>query len=104
MKKVLLGIGLSLLLTSCYTNRHTVGDGPIRSESKVKYSKSKDIYLFWGFAQIGQASPRVPKTGNYMIRSRFSLGDLIIGGLTLGILETRSVKVFVNPEDETVKK
>lgn len=95
---------LSLLLTSCYTNRHTVGDGPVRNETKVKYSKSKDMYLFWGFAQIGQASPRVPKSGNYMIRSRFSIGDLLIGGLTAGIVETRSVKVFVNPEDLSLKK
>jgi hypothetical protein len=90
-------------MTSCYTNRHTIGNGPYKNDEKVKYSKAKDIYLFWGLAQIGQAAPRIPSSGNYMVRSRFSFGDMLISDFTLGIVGTRSVKIFIKPEDQIKK-
>ncbi len=51
-------------LSSCYMNRHTVGEGPSPSTSKdrlIEYSHDKQFYLIGGLVRLGDAEPKCQK-------------------------------------------
>jgi hypothetical protein len=102
MKKFLplIFVGLfALSMSSCFVNRSTVGDGPVgKSKSTVKFSHSKQLYLFWGLVSLGQSSPTPPPDCGYQIRSCFNLADCIVSTVTGGIFSMRNVKILVNKD------
>jgi len=97
-----------LSLNSCYVNRTTVGNGPIgKNDESVKYSKKKQMYLFWGLVAINQSQPALPVECGYQIKSSFNVIDAIISTLTGGIFSMRTVKVEVfkdSPCDPKIRK
>jgi len=97
MRKILplLIILFSLSLNSCYVNRTTVADGPV-GKSGVRYSHTKQMYLFWGLLPIGQAQPRAPQGCGYQVKTAFNFVDILINGITGGIFGTRNIKILVN--------
>ena len=101
---LMLGLTLMFSMQSCYINRTTVGDGPVgKSGSKEQYSKTKQLYLFWGLIAVGQGQPATPTSPNYQIKSSSNFWDGVIGGITGGILCTRTVKVYtkkVQPQQQ----
>ena len=97
-----LGLGLALLsLSGCFVNRHTVGDGPRGGafEDKTVYSKAKQFYVLAGLVPLGRTHNLTPPSGNYQIKSSYNFVDMLINGLTLGFVNSRTVKVLVWPEE-----
>lgn len=93
---ILLAMVLVFGMQSCYVNRTTVGDGPVgKMGPKEQYSKTKQVYLFWGIIAVGQGQPATPTSPNYQIKTSFNFWDGVISSLTGGIVSTRSVKVYV---------
>jgi len=102
MKKFLPLIVLSLFalsMSSCFVNRHTVGEGPIgKSGPTAKFSHNKQIYLFWGLVSLGQSSPVAPPDCGYQIKSCFNFFDCLATTVTGGIFSMRNVKILVNKD------
>lgn len=83
-------------LSSCYINRNTVGNGPAgKAGETVKYSKQKQMYLFWGLMALKPSEPRVPVECGYQVKSSFNVIDAIVSTITGGIFSMRTVKVIV---------
>lgn len=84
------------LFSSCYTTHFTVGDGPIKDQGKQEtYDKAKQMWLLWGLFVINDGNPNTPSDNNYMIKTKFTFGDILITSLTGGVFTIKSVKVKV---------
>ena len=105
MRKHLLFVSvITVLLTlqGCYVNRHTIGTGPVgKCYNCKKVSGYKQLYLFWGLLPIGNPGSVQPQGGEkgYQIKSSTNIVDMLINGLTFGILSSRTVKYLVRRED-----
>ncbi|MFT5822421.1 MAG: hypothetical protein ACI8ZM_003677 [Crocinitomix sp.] len=84
------------ILSSCFVQQTTVGDVSDKTKTE-KYSKSKQFYLFWGLIPLGKNEPRAPED-DYVVESKFKLGDFIISAVTGGIVSARSSVVYVAKE------
>jgi hypothetical protein len=92
---IVLLLALMFSFQSCYVNRTTIGDGPVgKSGDKVQYSKTKQVYLFWGGIAVGQGQPATPTAPHYQVKTSFNFWDGVISALTGGIVSTRSVKIY----------
>lgn len=95
LKIILAAIVLSLTLNSCMTTKTQVGEYSSMPGMAKKYSKAKQIWLFEGLVPIGRTSVNTPSDGNCEIVEKFTFGDVLISGLTAGIITTRTIKVKV---------
>jgi len=95
LKIILAAIVLSLSLNSCMTTKTQVGEYNSMSGLPQKYSKTKQIWILEGLIPIGRTSVNTPSDGNCEITEKFAFGDVLISGLTGGILVTRTIKVKV---------
>lgn len=96
MKKVLFTLALSgALLTSCMTTKTPVGNYLSQQGREVTYDKGKQMWLFWGIVPIGRQHVNTPSSGDCQVVTRFRLSDVLISGLTAGILTSYSIKVEV---------
>ncbi len=91
---------MTLMLSSCMTTRTTVGEGPMgKGGAKNVYSKTKQVYLFWGFMSLGNSQPKIPDHGNIQIKTSYNVADAFVAGLTGGLFAMRTIKVLVKKED-----
>ncbi len=76
-------IGVTMLMSSCYSYTHTVGKGP---QSGV-IVKEKNHYFIYGLAQGGQSNPKAMAGGSddYQVTIKHTFIDGLLNGLTLGI-------------------
>ncbi len=103
MKKILSIVALStLLLSSCFVNRTTVGYGPVgASIHDMTYSKAKQRYILFGLIGLNHPKLPIPPVNiGYEIKSSFSLWDGIITGITVGIYGQRTERILINRQDE----
>lgn len=89
MKKVLFIIGVTISLSSCMINTHVIGEGAKGSE----ISKKKTVYVFGN--RVSEVDSKTLAGGalNYDLDTRANFGDMLINGLTLGIVSTRTVTI-----------
>lgn len=102
MKKVFYVITaiIALTLSSCLVTRTTVGEGPTgKGGHKKVYSKTKQVYLFWGFMSLGNSQPSVPKHGNVQVKTSYNVVDAFVSGLTAGLFSMQTIKILVKKED-----
>ncbi len=85
----------SVLMSSCMTTKTSVGKYMEMEGVNHKYSKGKQIWLFWGILPLGRTNVNTPGDGNCMVITRYNLVDLIIGGVTGGIITTQTIKVKI---------
>lgn len=83
----------SITFSSCMTTKTSVGEYQQQQGAKYKYSKGKQVWLFWGLLPVGRTNINTPGDGNCEVVSRFNVLDFVIGGLTAGIVSTRTIKV-----------
>ena len=98
MKKIItLSALLSLLFTSCYVNRTTVGYGPVGiSLTTETFSVTKQRYVLFGLVRINNPAVKVPPMGvGYEIKTGFSFWDGLLTGITGGIYGQRTVRILV---------
>ena len=87
MKKTILSLvlvlGLSSMMTSCYTYSHTVGKGP---QNGMKVNE-KNHYLIYGLATLSTCDANKMADGakDYEVVTRITFLDGLIGAITFGI-------------------
>jgi hypothetical protein len=87
MKKTIfnltLALGLSLMMTSCFTYTVTVGNG---AQTGVEVRKMNH-YLIYGLAPVGVSDPKVMAGGatDYDVTITHTFIDGLINALTFGI-------------------
>lgn len=86
---VVMGLGLS----SCLTTKTSVGAFKETQGNEYTYSKGKQLWLFWGIMPLGRTNVNTPSNGNCEVITRFTLGDVLISGLTGGIVTSYSIKI-----------
>jgi hypothetical protein len=91
MKKLLILLVATLMLSSCATQRFYIGDTKGETFSQ---SKTKSIWIIGGLIPIINKHP-VPNQANakgYIITTKYNVLDVLISGLTGGIVITRNIK------------
>jgi hypothetical protein len=100
MKKIFyLGvICASLTLNSCMTTKTSVGMYKETEGNEYTYAKGKQFWLFWDAMPLGRTNVNTPKDGNCEIVTRHNFGDVLISGLTGGIINSTKTTVFKRSE------
>jgi hypothetical protein len=83
----------SILMTSCMTTKTPVGEYLSQTGTEYTYDKGKQFWVFWGLVPIGRTHVNTPSDGNCEVVSKFKFTDVLISGLTGGILTSYSIKV-----------
>ena len=92
--KYILSISLAiLLLNSCMTTKTSVGMYRETEGSEYTYAKGKQFWSFWGAMPLGRTNVNTPKDGNCEIVTRHNFGDVLISGLTGGLVTSHTIKV-----------
>ncbi len=84
---------LPIFFSSCMTTKTNVGAYKETVGNEYTYAKGKQIWLFWGLVPIGRTNVNTPGNGNCQVITKFNFGDVLISGLTGGIITTYSIKV-----------
>lgn len=97
MKKLLLSFTLTLTMlfsfSSCMTTKTQVGTHPTEVGEEYTFAKGKQLWLFWGLFPLGRTNVNTPPDGSCEVVTRFRFTDVLISGLTAGILTSYSIKV-----------
>jgi hypothetical protein len=96
-----LTLTISLGLSSCYVSRVDVGSNgnnfTAKDKATVIYSKTKNVYLFWGLLPISTQQPPLPIDCNYTIETSTDFFDGLLYVITDGIFGMRTIKIKVKP-------
>ena len=94
-----LTIAISTIFTSCLTTKTSVGAFKETPGVEYTYAKGKQVWLFWGLLPLGRTNVNTPGDGNCEIVTRFNFGDVLISGLTGGIVTSYTIKVKAKKEN-----
>lgn len=99
-------VGLVMISTnSCMITKTPVGEYKQQTGKKYKHAQGKQVWLFWGLIPLGRTSVSTPSHKNCMIRTGYTFGDVLVRGITGGIISTYTIRVFAKREDvEKTKK
>ena len=89
----IMAILCGMLMQSCYITKTPVGAYSSQSGMPMRYSKGKQVWLF-GLIPLGRTHISTPAT-DFMIEGKQTFGDYLITFVTLGIIETRTIKCYV---------
>ncbi len=81
------------LLHSCMTTKTNVGTYKEIQGEEYTYAKGKQLWLFWGLIPLGRTDVNTPNDGNCQVITRHNFGDVLIGGITGGILTSHTIKI-----------
>ena len=103
LSRLFLMITFSIVLfSSCATHvqRLSVNNGPAgKHPSKTEtYSRSKQLYIFWGLLPLGWSQPSTPTDKGYQVKTYKGFWDNVIGTITVGIVSSRSSKILIYEE------
>ncbi|MGI9545429.1 MAG: hypothetical protein ACR2MX_19365 [Cyclobacteriaceae bacterium] len=97
MKRVFINLAIAFsivaMLSSCLSTKTSVGAYRETQGSEYTYAKGKQLWLLWGLIPLGKTSVNTPGDGNCQVITRFNFGDMLISGLTAGIVTTYTIKV-----------
>ena len=80
-------------LSSCMMTKTNVGAYRETQGNDYTYAKGKQLWLFWGLLPMGRTSVSTPGDGNCQVVTKRNLGDVLISGLTAGIVTSYTIKV-----------
>jgi len=89
----------SVLLSSCLMTKTSVGAYKEATGQNYTYDKGKQVWLFWGLLPMGRTDVSTPTTGDCEVITKFRITDVLISGLTLGIVTSYSIKVKAKKAD-----
>ncbi len=100
LKKAILRNALLLLMllaitTSCLTTKTNVGMYQQKQGTEQTFEKGKQLWLFWGLVPLGRTNVATPQDGDCQVVTKFKFTDVLISGLTGGILYSYSIEVKV---------
>ena len=84
---------LTISVSSCMTTKTSVGNFKESRGNEYTYAKGKQVWLFWGLVPLGRTNVNTPAEGNCEVITRFNFGDVLVSGLTAGIVTTHSIKI-----------
>jgi len=93
MKKSLLLLIIICTLSSCMKTKTTVGKFKEMEGTEYVHSRTKQMWLFWGFLPLGRSNAKTPEGGNCQIITKFTFVDALISGLTGGFFTTYTIRV-----------
>ncbi len=86
MKKLVLGIVVVSSLSSCYINEHVIGSG-----GTTESARKKTVYIIGNRVSEVDSKSLAGGAENYTIDTRYNFVDMLISGVTFGIVGTRTV-------------
>ncbi len=89
-------LSTSLVFSSCWSTRTNVGNFVESKHNKAdiyKYSKGKQMYLFWGLIPLGRTNVATPPSGNFQIKTYYNFWDALLSSVTGGIFGMQTIKV-----------
>ena len=98
MRKVLLSFFVLIAMSSCMMTKTPVGTYMETPGKEVTFDKGKQFWIFWGLVPLGRTSVNTPTNGNCQVVTKYRFGDVLVTGLTLGIVSSYSIKVEVKKE------
>ncbi len=84
-----------VLLQSCLATKTPVGEFLGQEGKTTTYDKGKQFWLFWGIMPIGKTHVNTPEHGNCQVVTKFRFSDVLISGLTGGLVTSYSIKVEI---------
>lgn len=86
MKKIVLSLIVVSSLSSCFINEHTIGSG-----GTTESARKKTVYILGNRVSEVDSKSLADGAENYTIDTRYNLADMLISGVTFGIVGTRTV-------------
>ncbi len=83
----------SVTLNSCMTTKTSVGEYKEMQGEEYKYASGKQMWLFWGVMPLGRTDVSTPASGNCEITTKYTFVDVLVSGLTGGIVTSYTIKV-----------
>ena len=65
------------------------------------YAKGKQFWLFWGILSVGRTNVNTHGDWNCEVVTMLNFGDVLISGLTIGIVTSYSINVNVKKRNKT---
>ncbi|MBN2764888.1 MAG: hypothetical protein JXR27_00835 [Paludibacteraceae bacterium] len=93
MKKIISIFIISLFLTSCMTTETMVGAFKETPGREYKFDQKKQFWVLYGIIPLGKANTDTPTDGNCKVTTTLTLGDVLITGLTGGLVSSYTIKV-----------
>lgn len=93
MKKVVFALFIVSFSTSCMMTKTSVGTYKEEQGKEYTYDKGKQVWLFWGLIPVGRTNVSTPTDGSCEVVTKFRFTDVLISGLTGGIVTSYSIKV-----------
>lgn len=100
--RLLILLVISTLVSSCMTTKTCVGEFKETQAMQYTYAKGKQFYAFWGLIPIGRTNVNTPGDGNCEVITRFNFGDILINSLTLGVINSYSIKVKAKRKETAI--
>ena len=96
MKRIFTVCACATMLCSCYTSRILVGDVTPK-EPMVEVAKKHDAHFIGGLVKTAKnvAEEHVGTAQNYMIRSQYGFGDIVLSAITAGIYTPTTTKYYL---------
>ncbi|MCC6447158.1 MAG: hypothetical protein IT215_00540 [Chitinophagaceae bacterium] len=93
-KKFIVMMAIAIFtLQSCMTTKTSIGSYREDEGNRYTYSRSKQVWLFWGLLPVGRTYTNTPGDGNCQVVTRFNFTDVLISALTGGIVMSQNIKV-----------
>ena len=86
-------------VSSCMMTKTSVGAYKESVGKEYTYDKGKQMWLFWGVLPIGRTDVSTPVNGSCEVITKFRFTDLLISGLTGGIVTSYSIKVKAKKQE-----
>ncbi|MDO4880425.1 MAG: hypothetical protein Q3983_04025 [Capnocytophaga sp.] len=99
MKKFVILTTALIMLSACRTTKTDVGQFRENPGKDYVYAKGKQVWIFWGLLPAGRTKVNTPSSGNCQVITRTNLADLLISGLTAGIVSTETIKIKAKQEN-----
>ncbi len=84
---------IAVVVSSCLTTKTSVGPYKETQGEEYTYAKAKQMWLFWGIFPLGRTNVNTPSDGNCEVITRFKFSDVLISGITGGILTSYSITI-----------
>ena len=92
--KIIIMIFIACTLTSCMTTRTSINKYKETPGQTYKYSKGKQMYLFWGLIPIGRTSVATPVNEPCQVRTSYRFADVLLTSITGGVFSMQTIKVM----------
>ena len=94
MKSILIALSVVMFtLSSCMTTSTTTGTYLEGTGKPYTYAKGRQFWLSFGLIPLSKTDVPTPSDGNCEVISKFTLGDFLINGVTLGLVSSRTIIV-----------